>query len=174
MTSSSNMNSNAKLAQAFPSPKDYPHTKLTTGHQQKPEHRQKSPGHKPTEKESKADILKGIDDDVEREWGNSFPFVEVDLSTGRIETLKPILFAKSKTGMEPEINYVLRQAAKTPKGLETVSGNTGLPLAHFPVEGHTKCTDVKERSNHYHVNVSTKRLTVKYSNIDLQHTIRDQ
>ena len=185
--SSSNINSNAKPVQAFSIPKDDPGTKLAVGHQQKPEHRQKSPGPKPTEKESKADMLKGIDDDVEKEWENAFPFVEVDPSTGRIKILKPILCAKSKTEMKPESNFVLRQVAKTPKGLENVSEKSGLPLAHFPVERHTNCTDVKKCSDQYQMNLNTNRyywvpkiLHCKYSNklvgvlFDLEHTMHDQ
>ena len=147
--SSFNMNSNVKPVQAFPIPKD---KKPAPDSKPRTEHQQKSSGPKPTEKEREAAILEKNDDDVEKEWANCFPFVEVDLSTGRIEILEPISSVKSKSAMKPESNFVSRQMGTSPKGLENVSKQSGLSL-----EEHTNCTDAEKRSDHCGMDLSTGR-----------------
>ena len=103
-------------------------------------------------------ILKSIDKDMQKELKLlGCTDVNVELSKGRVEILKPLMFEKSKTKLEPYSMKILNQLGKTLNALEKVAKRRGLPMARFLVEGHTNCADVKKRLNDYHVKLSNDR-----------------
>merc|ERR1712025_1011726 len=89
-------------------------------------------------------LLKSIDKEVTEKLGGDAPHVNVKLSKGRVEILKPLNFHKSKSTLKDySRDTLLAQVGKTLQVLHDVSQSRGLPLARFLVEGHTNCSDPK-------------------------------
>lgn len=111
------------------------------------------------EEARKRALLESIDEDVAKRLSSTeTPDVHVELSKGRVEICKPLMFKKSDTTLEDySRTKILSQVAKTLRTLEEVANERGLPLAHFLVEGHTNCSDPKKRKNKYHMKLSTGR-----------------
>jgi len=113
---------------------------------------------KEADEKRRLSILKSIDKDVEKELETlGCTDVNVELSKGRVEILKPLMFEKNKTNLEPYSVKILHQLGKTLNALEMVAKRRGLPMARFMVEGHTNCADEKKRLNDYHVKLSNDR-----------------
>ena len=119
-------------------------------------------------------LLKSIDKEVAEKLGNDAPHVNVKLSKGRVEILKPLMFHKSKSTLHDySRRTVLDQVAKTLRVLQEVAHRRGLPLARFHIEGHTNCADPKKRDNKYHMKLSTDRANVVHKHLLKHHSIHE-
>merc|ERR1712151_1194567 len=85
------------------------------------------------------------------------PDVNVDLTRGKVEILKPVTFEKGKSKLVGNGKHILSQVATTLAIVEKVGAKHGPPLAKFLVEGHTNCTAVEKRGNRFHMSLSSDR-----------------
>merc|ERR1739845_226599 len=107
--------------------------------------------------------------------GNDAPYVNVKLSKGRVEILKPLQFHKSTATLQDySKDTVLAQVGKTLQVLHEVAKRRGLPLARFIVEGHTNCADPKKRDNKYHMKLSEDRANLIHKHLVKHHSLHPQ